>query len=101
MIIRNDKDDVEKWAYSYKRRPVIKKEEQSNVNHPKHYNQCGIECIDAIKGATCTKVGVNAFYVGNIIKYLWRCEEKNGLEDLKKAKWYLERLIKEKSENND
>lgn len=68
---------------------------QSNVDHPTHYNQGDVECIDAIKAATVGKSGVEAFCVGNIIKYLWRYEKKNGIEDVKKAKWYLDRLIKE------
>lgn len=71
-----------------------------NVNNPKHYNQGGIECIDAIKAATVGKTGIEAFCVGNAIKYLWRYEEKNGLEDACKSAWYVERLIKELKENN-
>ena len=63
------------------------------VEKPKHYNLGKVECIDAIESATIGKTGLAAVCTGNIIKYVWRCEEKNGLEDLKKAKWYLERLI--------
>lgn len=66
-----------------------------NVQHPKHYNQGGIECIYAIKAATIGKTGIEAFCVGNAIKYLWRYEEKNGVEDVKKAQWYINRLIQE------
>lgn len=66
-----------------------------NVNHPQHYTQGGIECIDALKAATVGKTGIEAVCVANVIKYLWRYEEKNGLEDIRKAQWYLERLIKE------
>ena len=65
------------------------------VNHPSHYTQGGIECIDCIKSATVGKVGIEAFCVGNAIKYLFRYEEKNGIEDIKKARWYIDRLIKE------
>ena len=65
------------------------------VNHPTHYTQGGIECIDCIKSATVGKVGIEAFCVGNAIKYLFRYEEKNGIEDVKKARWYIDRLIKE------
>ncbi|QNI20522.1 hypothetical protein KB2_gp044 [Klebsiella phage vB_KleM_KB2] len=65
------------------------------VNHPSHYTQGGIECIDAIKAATVGKTGIEAVCVANVVKYLWRYEEKNGLEDVKKARWYLERLINE------
>lgn len=68
------------------------------VNHPSHYTQGGIECIDAIKAATIGKTGIEAVCVANVVKYLWRYEEKNGLEDVKKARWYLERLINELSE---
>lgn len=69
-----------------------------NVNHPKHYTQGGIECIDAIKAATVGKSGIEAVCVANVVKYLWRYEEKNGVEDVKKARWYLERLIEEMGE---
>lgn len=65
------------------------------VQHPLHYNQGGIECIDAIKSATVNKIGIEAVCVANVIKYIWRYEAKNGLEDVKKAAWYLNRLIKE------
>lgn len=65
------------------------------VNHPSHYTQGGIECIDCIKSAIVGKVGIEAFCAGNAIKYLFRYEEKNGIEDVKKAKWYIDRLIKE------
>lgn len=65
------------------------------VNHPTHYCQGGIECIDAIKAATVNKHGIEAVCVANVIKYIWRYETKNGLEDVKKAAWYIDRLIKE------
>lgn len=68
------------------------------VNHPSHYTQGGIECIDAITAATVGKTGIEAVCVANVVKYLWRYEEKNRLEDVKKARWYLERLINELSE---
>ena len=69
------------------------------VNHPKHYTQGGIECIDALKAATVGKRGIEAVCVANVIKYLWRYEEKNGIEDVRKAKWYIERLLKELEES--
>ena len=62
------------------------------VNHPPHYNQSGVECIDAISAAT----GDNFKYYlqGNIMKYLWRFDYKGkAVEDLNKAKWYLDKLI--------
>lgn len=70
------------------------KKVKDNVNHPSHYTQGKIECIDAIESATVNKTGLDAVCTANIIKYIWRCENKNGLEDLKKAQWYLEKLIK-------
>ena len=65
------------------------------VNHPSHYTQGGVECIDALKAATVSKTGIEAVCTANAIKYLWRYEEKNGIEDVKKARWYIDRLIKE------
>ena len=61
------------------------------VNSPKHYNQTGIECIDAIRAATDD--GFEYYLQGNIMKYVWRYKYKNGSEDLKKAQWYLNKLI--------
>jgi len=63
------------------------------VNSPPHYNQAGVECIDAIRAAT--DEGYQYYLQGNIIKYLWRYRYKNGVQDLEKAKWYLEKLIEE------
>ena len=57
------------------------------VNHPSHYTQGGIECVDALKAATVSKTGIEAVCTANVIKYLWRYEEKNGVEDVKKARW--------------
>lgn len=87
---------VDKGKVIAQREPV--EYERDNVNHPSHYTQGGIECIDAIKAATVGKEPMEAVCVANIVKYLWRYEEKNGLEDVKKARWYLERLIKEMEE---
>lgn len=68
------------------------------VNHPQHYTQGGIECIDALKAATVGKRGIEAVCVANVIKYCWRYEAKNGIEDVRKAKFYIERLLKELEE---
>ena len=57
------------------------------INHPAHYNQHGIECIDAIE---MLELG---FHLGNVLKYLWRWKDKDGLTALKKARWYLDRYI--------
>jgi Protein of unknwon function (DUF3310) len=64
------------------------------INHPPHYTSspatcraCGaqIECIDVVEHM--------GFCLGNVVKYVWRCGTKGGLEDLKKARWYLNREI--------
>lgn len=65
-----------------------------NVNHPKHYNNGKVECIDALEAATMGLTGIEAVCTANAIKYLWRHDHKNGNEDLRKAIWYIERLIK-------
>lgn len=62
------------------------------VNHPAHYQSGGLECIDVIRAVTGS--GFSGFLLGNVLKYLWRYRQKNGTEDLKKAAWYLDRLIK-------
>lgn len=65
------------------------------VNHPSHYNYGSIECIEAIE-ESMTPEGFKGYLKGNTLKYLWRYERKGkGLEDLRKAQWYLDKLIKE------
>ncbi len=64
-----------------------------NVTHPSHYTQGKVECIDAIEAAVTGLTGVEAVCTAQCIKYLWRWKLKNGLEDLLKARWYLDRLI--------
>lgn len=66
------------------------------VNHPPHYqSNSGIETIDVIKAFTEGLSGIEAVCTANVIKYICRWKSKNGLEDLNKAKWYLDRLIAE------
>ena len=63
------------------------------VNHPKHYTQGKIECIDAIEAAVSELSGLDAVCTANVIKYVWRWKHKNGSQDLRKAQWYLNKLI--------
>lgn len=63
------------------------------VNHPSHYTAGKIECIDALEAATEGLAGIEAVCTANSIKYLWRWKHKNGVEDLKKAQWYINKLI--------
>ena len=68
--------------------------EEDLVNKPPHYNNSKIECIEAIEAATGE--GYEYYLQGNILKYLWRYRYKNKpIEDLKKAQWYLDRLVQE------
>jgi len=61
------------------------------VNSPPHYNEGGIECIDAIE-ASMSQEAFRGYLKGNMLKYLWRYEHKGGKEDLDKANWYLTKL---------
>ena len=76
---------------SYKKVDVKK----DSVNHPSHYTQGNIECIEAIAEATKQLQGIEAVATANVIKYVWRWKSKNGIEDLQKAQWYLNHLIKQ------
>ena len=62
------------------------------VNSPSHYNQGGIECIDAIE-AMLTPEEFIGYCRGNSMKYRWRFRHKNGIEDLRKAAWYEKRMM--------
>ena len=65
------------------------------VSRPRHYTQGRIECIDAID-AMITNRGRLDHYRANVLKYLWRCFDKgDAVTDLKKARWYLNRLIED------
>lgn len=63
------------------------------VNHPKHYTShpSGVECIQVTEHMN--------FCLGNAVKYLWRADLKGGIEDLEKAKWYIEREIRRRQNN--
>ena len=63
-----------------------------NVNHPAHYTEGGIECIEAIE-AQLTPEEYKGYLKGNVAKYLWREKHKGGNESLRKAQWYLNRLV--------
>ena len=66
------------------------------VDRPLHYTQGGIECLDAIK-ASMPREQFLGFLKGNEMKYVWRYQHKGGIEDLRKANFYLARLIAEVS----
>lgn len=73
----------------------------NNVNHPSHYNQGGMEVWDVIKAFTSDLTGVKAFYAGNVIKYVLRWNHKNGIEDLEKAKVYIDKLIESRKDDSE
>jgi hypothetical protein len=75
------------------------------VSHPAHYqSETGLEVIDVIEAFTFDLKGIEATDTGNILKYMCRWKQKNGLQDLKKAMWYLTHLIehieKDEKEND-
>ena len=71
------------------------------VNHPDHYKaETGMEVIDVIEAFTDGLQGYEAVETGNVLKYICRWKKKNGLEDLKKAQWYLNRLISNVEKEN-
>ena len=67
--------------------------EEDDINHPAHYTQGTIECIDAIE-SSMTPEEFRGYLKGCQIKYIWRYQQKGGMKDLQKARWYLEKLIK-------
>lgn len=84
--------------------PKLPQAEPDMVEHPPHYTHGEVECIDAIKSALGND-GFRSYLKGQIIKYLWRADHKGSkVQDLKKAEFYLTRLIEEedgvKSESN-
>ena len=76
---------------------MIEVKENDNVNHPKHYqSKSGLEVIDVIDAFTNDLTGMEAVCTGNALKYICRWKNKNGIEDIKKAIWYLNKLIEVK-----
>ena len=64
-----------------------------SVNRAAHYNNGPVECIEAIESMLTSEEYIG-YLRGNSLKYRWRFRYKNGIEDLRKARWYEERLIK-------
>lgn len=86
-------NNIEKQIFDFEHRndpPLIV--EPDNVNHPAHYETGKFECIDVML-ETQGKQAVTDFCVCNAFKYLYRHGRKNGVEDLKKARWYLDKAI--------
>jgi len=77
----------------------IPKDIKDPVNHPSHYNESGIECIEAIRASLGKEFP--AYCKGNVMKYLWRYRYKNGIEDLEKAQVYLNWMVEYLKEKED
>ena len=75
-------------------------EKDNKVNHPSHYNQGGIECIDAMESAYGTEA-VIMFCMCNAFKYQWRFNEKNGREDILKCQWYQNKMVELQNKLNN
>lgn len=104
-IVYEAQSDLETWysntlTWHNHFKPYVEEDVQEgftlgdNVNNPSHYGQGKIEAIEYISDFL-TKEEYQGYLRGNIAKYLHRFPYKNGIEDLRKAKWYLERLIEE------
>jgi hypothetical protein len=76
-------------VFTIQERPQL---QEDVVNHPSHYTDGGIETIEAIEAAL-TNEEFRGYCKGNCMKYIWRERHKGGTESLKKAQWYLNRLI--------
>lgn len=93
--VSNPTDDMTEYVEKY-----LEGVKTDPVNRPAHYTSGGIECIDAMQAAFGVEA-VKDFCLCNAFKYLWRHRSKNGVEDLKKCRWYLNRLIREMEVTDD
>ena len=80
----------------------IEEPKKDMINHPPHYTQGNIECIDVIKyiNKKLHTEGYEGYCLGNFIKYIWRCNFKNGWEDIDKAIFYLNELLTEQRKDD-
>ena len=92
-------EQLEEAKKKLKEELEVKLEKEDMVNHPKHYTQGEIECIDAIKyiNDKLHMEGYEGYCLGNFIKYIWRCNFKNGWEDIDKSIFYLDELLAEQT----
>ena len=85
-------DTVVRGCLDYDAKLFVKVASEDKVNHPSHYTQGGIECIDCIR-ASMPPEGFQDYCKGNVIKYIHRWRFKGGVQDLRKAEVYLKWLI--------
>lgn len=104
QIMREFFDDSEMSNLNHTLAALIDRPEEDMksdpVNHPSHYETNGIECFDAMR-ASLGDEAVKSFCVCNAFKYIWRYKHKNGLEDLKKAQWYLNKRLELEAEQEE
>lgn len=100
-VLGDWRDTLEKRPEQAELEPFVSMEDAATskqhdpVNNPSHYASGGIECIESIK-ASMSHEAFLGYLKGNVQKYTWRYEKKvNPAEDLKKARWYLDKLIEE------
>ena len=97
MFTKNEDDLFRTPSYAEEQLANAEKQKKDMVNHPPHYTQGEIECIEAIKyiNNKLHMEGYEGYCLGNFIKYIWRCNFKNGWEDIDKAIFYLNELLTE------
>ena len=95
-------EQLEEAKKKLKEELEVKLEKEDVVNHPKHYTQGEIECIEVIKyiNDKLHMEGYEGYCLGNFIKYVWRCNFKNRWEDIDKAIFYLDELLTEQISND-
>lgn len=94
IVVDSSKDEIQSVKLTQEQEKEVDNVVNDPVNHPSHYQGNGVECIDCIASAVSGLDGFHAFCAGNAIKYIFRFSHKNGVEDLRKAEWYIDRLIK-------
>ena len=93
-------DDVQKkLTEAIKKKEKLPDNDNDVVNHPKHYETGKFESIDAMV-ETQGKEAVQAFCICNAFKYIWRHKFKNGVEDIRKAKWYIDKYLELEDEED-
>ena len=92
-------DRIEKYYAEVLHPAKVVHGENDPVNHPSHYTKGCVECIDAMEAAFGIEI-VQHFCVCNAFKYVFRHLNKNGLEDINKAAWYLNKYLKLEEKKN-
>ena len=102
MFVKNEDALFRTPSYAEEQLANAEKPKKDMINHPPHYTQGEIECIEAIKyiNNKLHMEGYEGYCLGNFIKYIWRCNFKNGWEDIDKAIFYLNELLTEQQKDD-